>query len=55
MNALLAKPIQRVWFIRMAALIWIKSMLRRFSLVCGRGCATIGRAVNQPPACCIAQ
>jgi hypothetical protein len=55
MNAVLAKPIQRVWFIRTAALIWIKCMLQRFSLVCGRGCATIGRAPESASACCIAQ
>jgi hypothetical protein len=48
MNAVLAKPIRAIWFIQASWLIWIKRLLRRFSLVCRRGCATIRRCPTRP-------
>jgi hypothetical protein len=55
MNAGLAKPIHAIWFIRARAVDLDQRLLRRFSLVCRRGCATIHRCLTQPKKCCGAQ
>jgi hypothetical protein len=43
MNAVLAKPIHAIWFIHARPLICVNRLLQRFSVICGRGCATIRR------------
>jgi hypothetical protein len=47
MNAGLAKPIPAIWFIGTKRLICINRMLRRFLMICRRGCATISRCLDQ--------
>jgi hypothetical protein len=48
MNAVLAKPIHAIWFIHARPLICVNRLLQRFSVICGRGCATIRRCPIRP-------
>jgi hypothetical protein len=48
MNAVLAKPIQPIWFIQTRLVDLHQSLLRCFARVCRRGCATIRRCPARP-------
>jgi hypothetical protein len=44
MNAVLAKPIRAIWFIRARAVDLHQSLAAALFVVCRRGCATIRRS-----------